>query len=56
MLNVSVEEPELPEPEAADQEQPAASAPEAAAPTNKVAAEASANPEASGSAQEIPSG
>ena len=41
----------MPEPEAADQELPAASAPEAAAPTNKAAAEASANPEASGSAQ-----
>ena len=41
----------MPEPEAADQEPPAASAPEAAAPTNKAAAEASANPEASGSAQ-----
>ena len=41
----------MPEPEAADQEPPAASAPEAAAPTNKAAAEASANPEASGSAE-----
>ena len=41
----------MPEPEAADQEPPAASAPEAAAPTNKAAAEASANPEASSSAQ-----
>ena len=41
----------MPEPEAADQEPPAASTPEAAAPTNKAAAEASANPEASGSAQ-----
>ena len=41
----------MPEPEAAAQEPPAASAPEAAAPTNKPIAEASANPEASSSAQ-----
>ena len=39
------------EPEIAAQEPPAASAPEAAAPTNKPIAEASANPEASSSAQ-----
>ena len=41
----------MPEPEVAAQEPPAASAPEAAAPTNKPIAEASANPEASSSAQ-----
>ena len=41
----------MPEPEAAAQEPPAASAPEAAPPTNKPIAEASANPEASSSAQ-----
>ncbi|XP_073352248.1 uncharacterized protein [Aegilops tauschii subsp. strangulata] len=46
-----VDEPDLPEPEAAAQEPPAASAPEAAAPTNKPATEASVNPEASSSAQ-----
>ena len=41
----------MPEPEVAAQEPPATSAPEAAAPTNKPIAEASANPEASSSAQ-----
>ena len=41
----------MPEPEVVAQEPPAASAPEAAAPTNKPIAEASANPEASSSAQ-----
>ena len=41
----------MPEPEIAAQEPPVASAPEAAAPTNKPIAEASANPEASSSAQ-----
>ncbi|XBI19901.1 hypothetical protein VPH35_061312 [Triticum aestivum] len=46
-----VDEPDLPELEAAAQEPPAASAPEAAAPTDKPATEASVNPEASSSAQ-----
>ena len=41
----------MPEPEVAAQEPPAASAPEATAPTDKPIAEASANPEASSSAQ-----
>ena len=41
----------MPEPEVTAQEPPAASAPEASAPTNKPIAEASANPEASSSAQ-----
>ena len=41
----------MPEPEVAAQEPPIASAPEATAPTNKPIAEASANPEASSSAQ-----
>ena len=41
----------MPEPEAADQEPPAASAPKAPAPTDKATTEASANPEASSSAQ-----
>ena len=49
--NKPVEEPDLPEPEVAAQEPPAASAPEATAPTDKPIAEASANPEASSSAQ-----
>ena len=41
----------MPEPEVAAQEPPAASAPEATAPTDKATTEASANPEASSSAQ-----
>ena len=41
----------MPEPEVAAQEPPAASAPEVTAPTDKPIAEASANPEASSSAQ-----
>ena len=41
----------MPEPEVAAQEPPAASAPKATAPTDKPIAEASANPEASSSAQ-----
>ncbi|XBI56898.1 hypothetical protein VPH35_038409 [Triticum aestivum] len=49
--NKPVDEPDLPEPEVATQEPPAASAPEATAPTDKPIAEASANPEASSSAQ-----
>ena len=42
--------PDLPEPEVTAQEPPAASAPEATIPTDKAPVEASANPEASGSA------
>ena len=49
--NKPVEEPVLTEPEVSAQEPPAASAPEATAPTDKPIAEASANPEASSSAQ-----
>ena len=41
----------MPEPEVAAQEPPAASAPEATAPIDKAPVEASADPEASGSAQ-----
>ena len=49
--NKPVEEPVLTEPETSAQEPPSASAPEATAPTEKPIAEASANPEASSSAQ-----
>ncbi|XBI58490.1 hypothetical protein VPH35_039712 [Triticum aestivum] len=48
-----VDEPDLPEPEAAAQEPPAASAPEAAAPTTKTTTGASVNLEASNSAPPV---